>query len=287
MKRIYLMIMLMLMLVLPACGKKENTEEQLNVLISEAHPYEYNCEPQEDGSLLFSISGQWSGEWSAYSTMEDIIGVQLRSQSDAKASFLLKAMNNIGGYAEVLFTLEEGEKGVPVTVAVTVISDEEDGLQIDNIQILKDDALQEVAEAVSENSLQQTEEPSSREQIISALGGIQVEVPAQLSVTHVSDAQWETEEGYKPYAQIEFEYEGIPMIALMAKDIPLTEFENKLGDEETEKEIITEGNTETWILRLDEGTITMWKGADEIRYVVIDTKENSDSGKKIKALFKK
>lgn len=284
MKRIYLMIMLMLVLVLPACGKKENTEEKLNVLSSEAHPYEYSCQAQEDGSLLFIINGQWSGKWSAYSTMEDIIGVQAKDQSDTQASFTLKAMNDIGGYSEVLLTQEDG-KEVPVTIAVTVISDEEDGLQIGSIQVLEEDALQE--ETVSDNSAQQEEAPSSREQIISALGGIEMKVPAQLSVTHVSDGQWETEEGPKPYAQMEFAYEGTPMMALLAKDVSLTEFEKVLVDEDVEKEVITEGDTETWILPVDGGTITMWKGSDEIRYVVIDRKENSDSGQKIKALFEK
>lgn len=287
MKRICLMIMLVLVLVLPACGKKENTEEKLNVLSSEAHPYEYSCEVQEDGSLLFIIHGQWSGTWSAYSTMEDIISIQAKDQSDTQASFTMKAINDIGGYAEVLFTQKEDGKGVPVTVAVMVISDEKDGLQIGSIQMLKEDILQGEAEAVSDNSAQQEEAPSSREQIISALGGIEMKVPAQLSVTHVSDGQWETEEGPKPYAQMEFAYEGTPMMALLAKDVSLTEFEKVLVDEDVEKEVITEGDTETWILPVDGGTITMWKGSDEIRYVVIDRKENSDSGQKIKALFEK
>lgn len=137
MKRCWLMLgILLCCFAASACGKKQAKEEKKQEEYGrEKCPYEYSYQEQKDGTILFSISGDWENgySWKAESILEEIVSVEEKSQEAAKAVFLLRPCAD-GGYSQVDFVLDAAsEEKQQYVISVLAILDGDSRMEVSDI----------------------------------------------------------------------------------------------------------------------------------------------------------
>ena len=264
--------------------------------------YEYSYSEQQDGSLLFTIKGEWQSNeaWKTEHEQDVIAEVKELTQSNKEAQFEFTPKEGKSGYSEYfieLFDTNSQEKLYTFVVPIMLSQDEkisvlniffyapsEETIEADvdeDVEVEVDTEVDTEEDIDMEEDSEETDfEDEGTSQDTTAdfeeiVGNVQV--AEEVEILDVGVTEYTDRKDGKKAGEMRFTYEGKEYSCTIAPNTPLSYFEKQVETLSYTKETKDIDGVEVTIYTVDYDRMILWKTKDNVRYVLKEKSFKDDS----------
>lgn len=306
MKKYTLLLFILICSILTACKKDEIVEIETTDIenipgvevLERISRYDYSYSEQQDGSLLFTVGGNWeeSQTWSITSDTEGIALVEELAQTKEEAKYSFVPQKSSKGYSEYELQLTDtATKEVSYTFVISLMKNEEQtklsvlevyfyepSREEQTIDLTDTTEIVDATEIILDSEMMEMIN-ESEEAFYEVVG--EISFPKEFTVEQKSVTSFERKGNEEKTGQIDFIYKDNLYSCIISSTIPLSYFQEVCGIESDLWEVTLVNEVEVSSYTQNTTEYIMWKDTDGIRYVLVSKKEKDVDSLEVAKLF--